>query len=131
MILYQNALIKLEYSPATDILLVDMPSVSYGIVPEFRRALDIIVENVRAYDVKKLLVDARKSVIEMDPEDYGKLVVKFATDLKATRLIKGARVISSNADREKLVKEGVNTTDPGFLFKTFTDFSEAEEWLKS
>ena len=131
MILYQNALIKLDYNPATDILFVDMPSINYGIVPEFRRALDIILENVRAYDVKKLLVDARKSVIDMEPEDYSELVARFASDLKATRLVKGARVISSNADREKLVKEGVNTMDPGFLFKTFTDVAEAEKWLNS
>src|SRR5690349_10963984 len=109
MILYQNALIKLDYNPATDILLVDMPSVTYGIVPEFRRALDIIVENVRSYDVKKLLVDARKSVVEMDSEEYAKMVEKFASDLKATRLVKGARVISPNADREKLVKTMVST----------------------
>jgi hypothetical protein len=131
MILYQNALIKLDYNPATDILLVDMPSVTYGIVPEFRRALDIIVENVRAYDVKKLLVDARKSVIDMDPEEYARLVSKFAGDLKATRLVKGARVITANADREKLVKKVVSTTEPGFLFKTFTDCTEAENWLNS
>ena len=131
MILYQNALIKLDYNPATDILLVDMPSVTYGVVPEFRRALDIIVENVRSYDVKKLLVDARKSVIEMDPEEYSEVVKKFASDLKATRLVKGARVISPNADREKLVKQVVGTTDPGFLFHTFTDITEAENWLNS
>ncbi len=131
MILYQNALIKLDYNPATDILFVDMPSINYGIVPEFRRALDIILENVRAYDVKKLLVDARKSVIDMEQEDYSALVARFAGDLKATRLVRGARVISPNTDREKIVKEVVSSTEPGFLFKTFTDAIEAEKWLNS
>lgn len=131
MILYQNALIKLQYSPATDILLVDMPSVSYDLVPEFGRALEIIVENVRAYDVKKLLVDARKSVIEMDPENYAELVATFAGNLKASRLLKSARVISPDGNREKLVQTVVSTTEPGFQFKTFSDISEAETWLNA
>jgi hypothetical protein len=131
MILYQNGLIRLDYNPATDILFVDMPSVSYGSVPEFRRALDLIVENVRTYDVKKLLVEARKSIIDMPHDEYMVLVTKFGRDLKATRLIKGARVVSDNPEREKIVKQVVNSLEPTFQFKTFTQTADAENWLNA
>lgn len=131
MILFQNSLICLYYNPATDILTVDMPSVSYDLASEFKRALDIIVENVRNYDVKKLMIDARKSVIEMDPDEYAALVANFTAELKNTRLQKGARIVSENKARESLVQDTIEHVQPLSLYKTFTDRAVALEWLKA
>lgn len=130
MILFQNSLISLDYNPATDILAVDMPSINYNLATEFKRALDIIVENVRNYDVKKLLVDARKSVIEMEQDDYAALVAGFTSDLKNTRLQKGARIISENRAREVIVQNMIEDVQPVSLYQTFTDKADALAWLK-
>lgn len=130
MILFQSGLIKLDYDPATDILSVDMPSINYNLAAEFRRALDIIVENVRNYDVKKLLVDARKSVVEMETEDYAALVAGFTSDLKNTRLQKGARIVSDNRLRENIVQKVIEDAQPVSLYQTFTAKADALAWLK-
>lgn len=129
MILFDNGLIKLDYNPTTDILFVDMPSVNYSIVPEFRHALETIVENVRTYDVKKLLVEARKSVVDLQMDEYLRLVMQFNRDLNATRLQKGARIVSANNDRENLVKEAVLAIQPTYQFQTFTEHEPALLWL--
>ena len=129
MILFQNGLIKLNYDPATDILSVDMPHISYDMASDFKRALDIVVENIRNYDVKKLLVDARKSIIEIDPDIYAAVVADFSRQLSTTRLQKGARVVSENNQREEIVQKSVEEEQPGLVYRTFTDASEAIAWL--
>lgn len=129
MILFQNGLIKLNYDPATDILSVDMPHVSYEMISEFKRALDIIVENIKNYDVKKLLVDARKSIIELDPDVYAAVVAEFSRQLNNTRLQKGARVVSNDKLREQIVQKSVDEGQPGLIYQTFTDTSDAMAWL--
>jgi hypothetical protein len=66
VILFQNGLIKLPYDPGTDVLSIEMPNVKYNMESDFKQALEIIIENIKNYDVKKLLIDARKSSIEID-----------------------------------------------------------------
>lgn len=131
MILFQNSLIKLDYDPATDILSVDMPHITYDLDADFARALDIIVENVRNYDVKYLLIDASKSVIDLESGRYTELVTKFSYDLRATRLQKGARVVSANKMREEIVQEVIDDVHQTLIYQSFTDTNVALDWLKN
>ena len=131
MILFQNSLLKLRYDPATDILFVDMPDITYDLRADFRRSLDIIVENTRNYDVKKLLVNASRSVIDMDTKDYTALITNFSKDLKSTRLQKVARVESASSSRERMVQKIIEEVQPVSFYRTFLDEQSAVEWLKS
>ena len=130
MILFQNSLIKLIYNPATDILSVDMPSVNYDIATEYSRSLDIIVENVKNYDVKKLLIDASKSEIEIDLDKFADLITKFSLDLKASRLEKVSRVVSADQERENIVQQIIEEVQPVPLYNSFTDYKVAMGWLE-
>lgn len=129
MILFQNGFVRLVYDPSKDILSVEMPSVNYDLAADFKKALDIVVENVRNYDVKRLLVDARQSVIELEMEEYGAIVTQFSYDIKATRLQKVARVVSDSRERENMVRRVMDEVQPVLVMKSFTDVPSAIEWL--
>lgn len=130
MILFQNGLIKLDYDPTTDILFVDMPTVNNLVMPEVRQALRIIVEHVRNYDVKRLLVDARKTEVEVSEDIYASMLAEFSRELMATRLKKLARIVTSSSVRENVVKKVYDDNKLTIELQSFTELAPALEWLK-
>lgn len=70
MLLSKSGLIKIADDPATDSVTVDMPHVDTQTLPEVKESLRIFVENVRNYDVKRLLVDACYNEVAVDVESY-------------------------------------------------------------
>lgn len=131
MILFKNSYITLEYDPQTDILSVDMPTVDHLILPEVKLTLNILVEHVRNYNVKKLLVDARKTVVEVDETTYTHLVEGFSRELMATNIEKVARIVTKSTIREGVVKKVYGKEDLPIKFRSFEEREEALEWLKA
>ncbi|WP_026463851.1 hypothetical protein [Adhaeribacter aquaticus] len=130
MIVYENPFIKMDYDPATDILVTQMPDVDTLILPEINRFLGIIVEQVRNYDVKKLLVDARKTQVEVNEETYSAMMSDFLHALLSTHLQKLARIVSSSTVRESAVKNVYTGPKLPIQLQSFTDITSAIDWLK-
>ncbi|PRY15530.1 hypothetical protein CLV24_102151 [Pontibacter ummariensis] len=134
MLIY-NGIITLDYDPTTDILATSMPDVREFAFPEVSFCLGLIVDNVRVYDIKKLLLDSSKSVIEVEDEAYKAITTKFAMDLMGTRLQKLARVGTVDLKREekstKLSAELRQELNLPMEFKNFTSRAEAMDWLLS
>lgn len=135
MILYQNALIKLDYNPSTDILFIEWPHVEPYTLPEIRRTLELVVEYIRNYDVKKLLIDGSKTQVspQLEEVEYKALVTQFVQDLKKTRLQKAARIITQDKVREarskELAAELKQEVQLTVQDRSFATRSEALEWL--
>ncbi|MCC9167374.1 STAS/SEC14 domain-containing protein [Pontibacter harenae] len=130
MILYQNDIIKLEYAPAIDVLFIEWPDFQELIMPEVKASIKVLIENIRNYDVKYLLIDVSKSVVKLSGEEYKAIMVQFVYDLvNTTRLQKMARIVTTDAEREKRISEIRDETNPSFQYKTFTNREEAMAWL--
>lgn len=131
MILFKNGIISLDYDPTKDIIFVDMPTVNHVVMPEVREALRIIVEHVRNYDVKNLLVDARETEVDVSEETYASMVAEFSQNLMATRLKKLARIVTTSVVRENVVKKVYQENKLTVEFQSFTDLDTAIKWLES
>lgn len=126
-----NPVVKLEYNPAQDVLFVEWPEVRDYSVSEAAYTLDVIVETVKFYDVKYLLTDVRKGIVEIPELQYKEVILKFAKGLATTRLQKLARVITASTLREKPVEEVRQEAQLTIPFKNFYNVEEAFKWLIS
>jgi hypothetical protein len=126
-----NPVIKLDYSPAQDILSVEWPDIHDYSISEAAYTLDAIVETVKYYDVKYLLTDTRKGIVEISEPRYKELILKFAKDLAATRLQKIARVVTESTLREKPINEIRHEAQLAVPIKSFFNVEEAFRWLTS
>ena len=134
MIIY-SGIITLDYNPVTDVLTTSMPDVKQFGLSEISFCLGLIVENVRNYDIKKLLLDSSKSVVEVEDEAYKAIMMKFGMDLRGTRLKKIARLATADTGREeksaKLSAELRQELNLPVEFRSFTRRKEAMDWLLS
>jgi len=130
MILFDSPIIRLDYTPATDILIADLSNRHEFYSLEIRETLQIIVEHVRHYDVRCLLMDSRKRVLVIDDLEYADLMTNFRKALQATNLRKLARLNTGIAGRETLARSFDTQTDSSYVMRTFTNFEQAIEWLK-
>jgi hypothetical protein len=130
-----SGIITLDYNPATDILVSQMPDTREFGFSEVSFCLELIVENIRNYDIKHLLLDSSKSVVGLEAEAYKSLTTKFSRDLMSTRLKKIARVGTTNPQREeqtaKLSTELRQELNFPIQFKNFPTQAEALTWLQS
>jgi len=128
-----SGMIELDYDPATDILTTSMPDLREFSLPEVKMCLEIVVSNIRNYDIKKLLLDSSGSVVEIDDEAYKAVVAKFTMDLMATRLKKLARVATTSPAREQKSTKLANEIRQEFRttveFANFPSKPEALKWL--
>ncbi|GAA4310342.1 hypothetical protein [Nibribacter koreensis] len=135
MILFQNRLISLDYDPSTDVLSVDWPSVSAYDLLEVEQSLNTLVEYIRNYDVKRLLIDSTKAAIspELDMVKYQAIVTEFAYRLIKTRLRKSARIMHADLVRETISREiGEQVSKKANLTvenRNFANRAEALAWL--
>jgi len=131
--LIHNGIIKLDYNPATDVLATSMPDVKQFGLSEVSFCLGLIIESVKNYDIKLLLLDSSKSVVEVEDEAYKAVTTKFALDLMRTRLKKIARIATENTRREensaKIATEIRQELNLEIKYKNFTNEAEALEWL--
>jgi len=128
MILFESPLIRLEYTPATDILLADLSNRNEFYALELKEIFRMISTTVRHYDVKRLLMDSRNRIIAISDEEYAVLMENYLQDLQNTRLEKLARLKTGVSSREGLAKQNKETVF-SFALETFMDKEMAIEWL--
>jgi hypothetical protein len=132
MIIYRG-LIELDYNPATDVVVTTMPNVTEISLSEVEQCFQIIVTYLRNYDIKKMLLDASKSIVEVEDAAYQSVVLKFGKDLMTTRLQKLARVGTVDKVREEKSQYASTTArqqlNLPIAFANFSTFSEAMDWL--
>ncbi|ALI98741.1 hypothetical protein DC20_06895 [Rufibacter tibetensis] len=121
---------KLEYDPAKDVLMVEWPDFEEYAIPELHYTLDSIVEAVRSYDIKNLLIDARSAVIAVGQKEYDEIAGKFANNLLTTRLRKLARLITDSSIREAHVQSFKQNARFSFEVESFPTKEEALPWLE-
>ncbi|MEJ8800816.1 hypothetical protein [Pontibacter sp. H249] len=133
MIIHQNSIIKLEYNPATDILDVKYPDLQKFMLLEIKESLKLLVSTVRNYDVKRLLLDASHTIIEINEEENRELTFYLATELSKTRLQKLARIKPADPNKEARAQENIKEIEKSgtipFLVRTFSSKTEAINWL--
>ncbi|KAA3439450.1 hypothetical protein [Rufibacter hautae] len=130
MIIYQSGLITLDYDPATDILFINWPDVQDFLVPEIRQALLILVDHIKSYDIKNLLIDSSRASLDIPGTEYKEVIKEFGHNLMQTRLEKMARILTPNSTRENKVEEARQELRFPIPLRTFTDSKEAYSWLK-
>ncbi len=131
MVIYKNGFLTLNYEPASDILSFEMPNVDDVVMPEMKRSLAVIVEHVRNYDVKRILLDARQTNIWVDEDSYACIISEFYRNLMTTRVQKIARIVTPDSKREKIVLNLLNNMTPSVEVQRFIEVGAALEWLKS
>lgn len=131
MLLY-NGIITLDYNPATDVLVTELPDVRQFGLLELRFCLDLIVKSVINYDIKQLLLDFSHSVVGIEDEAHRAVTANFGIDLMKTRLKRIARVGVADAAREENAARVAPELGQELPIKirTFSSKNEAMGWLQ-
>lgn len=134
MVLFDNSLIRLDYDPATDILVVEYPDLHDFLLTEIKRSIDTLVDTVKHYDVKRIMLDSTRTIISVSDEESREIALYLTAGLMRTRISKVARVQSPSATVEataegniRHIKESISLP---FDLQNFTNRKEAVEWLK-
>lgn len=134
MILLENSILRLDYNPATDILEVEYPDLHNYLLSEIKHNIDIMMEIVRSYDVKRLLLDSTRSVSSVNADESREIATYLAAGITGTRVQKVARVQSPETAVEtraqKNIKHIRETQQLPFQLQNFTSKVDALEWLK-
>jgi hypothetical protein len=135
MLIHRDGLIELNYDAATDILTVSWPDIVETHGPGLDYSFGKLVETIKYYDIKKLIIDSRFNKVFIQEEEYTLLVKRIHKELSLTRLEMAARLGSLDEAREaKASKHAVHIIDqikPAFAFRNFDNANEALEWLKA
>jgi hypothetical protein len=75
------------------------------LVPEIRQALKILVEHIKSYDIKRLLIDSSKASLEIPGAEYKGILREFGQNVMQTRPEEMARILTPNSTREDKVEE--------------------------
>jgi len=134
MILFENSVIKLDYDPVTDIAVVEYPDLHDYMLSEIKHSIDILVETIRNYDVKKLLLDSTRTVSSVKEEESRDIATYLAAGIMKTRVQKVARVQSPVSAVETRAQGNIKHIKESqalpFLLQNFTDGEEALAWLQ-
>ncbi|WP_026463899.1 hypothetical protein [Adhaeribacter aquaticus] len=135
MILHSNGLITLNYNPATDILEVAYPDLHGYLLTEIKQSIDVMLDNIRNYDIKKLLLDSSKTLISVTPEETKEITTYLVSGLKTTRIRKLARLQSPSSHVEHMAQNNIQHVKTAglltFDLQSFTDKSGAIAWLSN
>ncbi|MCC9138043.1 hypothetical protein ACFSKU_03655 [Pontibacter silvestris] len=133
MVLFDNSLIRLDYTPATDILAVEYPDLHDFLLSDIKRSIDTLVDTAKHYDVKRVLLDSTRTVSSVSEEASRKIAAYLAAGLMGTRVVKVARVQSPSATVETTAQENMKHVRQSlplpFELQNFTCRAEAVEWL--
>ncbi|MBF9255044.1 hypothetical protein I2I11_17230 [Pontibacter sp. 172403-2] len=133
MVLFQNSIVKLDYNPATDILEIEYPDLHGYLLLEIKHNIDIIVDIIKSYDVKRLILDSTRTVISVSEEESREIAMYLAMGVMKTRVQKVARLESYNSTLEEAAQNNVRHIEESqllpFLIKNFTCKADAVAWL--
>lgn len=135
MILFENSLIKLDYNPSTDILEVGYPDLHEYLLPEIEHSIQILIDNVKHYDVKRVLLDSSRTAISVGSDESRQVAVYLATGFASTRVQKVARLQSSSQAVEQSAENNIRYIKESqqlpFLLQNFTSKPVAIDWLQA
>lgn len=126
-----NKFIKLDYNPATDVLIIEWPNIHDYTIPELKFILNEIVSTIRNYDIKKVLADSTKSVVTLPDTEYKSIIEQLTKDLMNTRLQKFARLTTGQGYREQAANTAAEALKNYFAVRNFHNMDEALEWLST
>ncbi|MBJ6118340.1 hypothetical protein JAO76_09065 [Pontibacter sp. BT310] len=134
MLLHKDGLIELKYDVVLDILSLKWPDMSGMTLPEIEFSLQKLIDTLRHYDIKNLLIDSRESKTDLDNEEHLALMLRFSEYLTSTRLKKMARLATTDLNRENIVDYAVGETNNRlgitFEIRNFADEAGALKWLR-
>jgi hypothetical protein len=135
MILFKNSIVKLDYDPATDIVIIEYTALHGYLLPEIKYTIDTLADIIKSYDVKKVLLDSTKTVKSVTPEESREISVYLASVLAQTRVQKVARVESLSPSMETQAKGNIKHVQQAlslpFLLRNFSAKAEALAWLQN
>ena len=133
MILLQNSILKLDYNPATDILEIDYPDLHGFLVLEIKHNINSLVDIVKNYDIKKVLLDSTKTVMSVSAEESKQVATYLAAGLAQTRVQQVARVQSRSTNVETTAQDNIKHIQTSlslpFQLRNFTSKADAIAWL--
>ncbi len=133
MKLFSNGFFQLDYSAATDILSMKLPDMQTAGLSEAEHCFDTMLEHVKNYHVKNLMLDSTNANVNVGDEEYHDLIFRVSMKLKETRLQKVARLNSAKEDLEKnavKVQQQVLSTMPDtYKIRNFNNPEDAVNWL--
>jgi hypothetical protein len=134
MLLHKDGLIELKYDVVQDILSLRWPDMSGMTMPEIDFSLKKLIDTLRHYDIKNLLVDSRESKRDLGKEEHLALMLRFSEYLTSTRLKKMARLATTDLNRENVVdyavEEANNRLGITFEIRNFADEASALKWFR-
>lgn len=135
MVLFENSIVKLDYDPATDILEADYPDLHTYLLPEIKHTIDLMVDIIKNYDIKRLLLDSTNTMVAVSAEESSEIATYLASGVITTRVQKVARVQSQSSVIEETAQNNIKTIEEAqflpFQLQNFSCKAEALEWLKT
>lgn len=135
MVLFDNSLIRLDYDPATDVMEVEYPDLHDYLLTDIKRSIDTLLDTVKNYDVKRLLLDSTRTIISIGDVESREIATYLAAGLTRTRVQKVARVQSPNATVENTAQHNIRHISAAqvlpFELQNFSNKAMALEWLVS
>jgi len=129
MVVYENSLITLTFAPETDTLLADWTNLELYSSLEVKQTVQKLIECLNNYNVKNLLINARKGNVGMNDDEYRAIVTGFLNELAKTNIKKLGRVMTSDPLREEKIYTLRQTEVFPFEFEDFRTREEALSWL--
>ncbi len=135
MILYQDSLLSLDYDASTDIMYVQWPNLTDADLPDLQTAIKALIDTIKHYDIKKLLIDSRVSRVDIPDEIYRPLIFSLIGQLKESRIQRMARVMPENTYREVHLQSYTQQMQAANMFTyAIAEFESKEKafaWLNS
>ena len=132
MILHKDRYFEHLYDVKLDLVQVKWPDIEDIYLPEIFHSVNTLVENIKNYNIRNLLVDARETKLLTSYQDADRVVEAFTVGLSHSRLEKLARIESLNYQRENMLRQLTNDLNARFAYRTmfFRDYESALAWLQ-
>ena len=99
-------------------------------VLEFRQSIDKVIETIKNYHCRNLLIDASEAIIALEDEVLTAALSDFATKIGQTGIKKVARIITSSQIREEKVQAIRDEIVLPFEIYDISSREQALHWLK-
>lgn len=120
---------QLDFDPANSLMIVNWPNFEPYTLADTQLALSRLVNTIKNYDVKKLLVDATTAKLSVEIETYEDIVRDFTKALLETKLEKIGRVTTRDPERENTAKKLSKELPSSIQSQHFSTIAEAKAWL--
>ena len=131
MVLHTDRYFEHIYDVKYDLVCVKWPTIENLYLPEILNSIKLLVENIRNYNIRHLLIDATETKAPSSNEDANKVVNALLNGLENSRLEKLARVESEIQERESMLKQMIPEINRSvnYEIKFFKDIASALKWL--